>query len=108
MKKLLRTHIEPIYGMSVVDKDEFDLPYDIWLDPAGKSRNVKHSLPQVKVVVDGQRIPFSIEDNPKPLINKHIKDEQRICEWIAKNKENLLKQWNRELTDSQVLKLLEK
>ena len=106
MKRWIHATTESIYGMAVVDKDEFDLPYDIWLDPAGSSRNVKHSLPRLKVVVDGQRIPFSIEDNPRPLVNKKIKNEARIREWIIKNKDNLLKQWNRELTDSQVLKVL--
>lgn len=108
MKRWIHAATESIYGMAVVDKDEFDLPYDVWLDPAGSSRNVKHSLPRVKVVVDGERIPFSISDDPKPLVNRKIKDVKRIIEWIQKNKENLLKQWNRELTDSQVLKVLVK
>ena len=108
MKRWIHASIEPVYGMAVVDKDEFDLPYDIWLDPAGSSRNVKHSLPRLKVVVDGQRIPFSISDDPKPLVNRVIKDQNRICEWIIKNKENLLKQWRREITDKQVLEVLVK
>ena len=108
MKRWIHASTQSIVGMAVVDKDEFDLPYDIWLDPAGSSRNVKHSLPRVKVVVDGQRIPFSITDDPKPLVKKKIRGEQRIKEWIIKNKENLLKQWNREITDSQVLQILEK
>lgn len=108
MKRWIHASAEPIYGMAVVDKDEFDLPYDIWLDPAGSSRNVKHSLPRVRIVVDGQRIPYSIGDDPRPLVNKEIKDERRIREWIIKNKDNLLKQWNRELSDSQVLKVLVK
>ena len=108
MKRWIHASIQSIVGMAVVDKDEFDLPYDIWLDPAGSSRNIKHSLPRVKVVVDGQRISFSITDDPKPLVKKKIRGEQRIKEWIIKNKENLLKQWNREITDSQVLQVLEK
>lgn len=108
MKRWIHAATESIYGMAVVDKDEFDLPYDVWLDPAGSSRNVKHSLPRVKVVVEDERIPFSISDDPKPLVNRKIKDAKRIIEWIKKNKENLLKQWNRELTDSQVLKVLVK
>ena len=108
MKRWIHAATQEIFGMAVVDKDEFDLPYDIWLDPAGNSRNVKHNMPRVKVVVDGQRVPFSISDDPRPLIRKKIKDEKRIREWIIKNKDNLLKQWNRELSDSQVLKVLEK
>lgn len=109
MKRWIHASTEQVFGMAVVDKDEFDLPYDIWLDPAGNSRNVKHSLPRCKVVVDGQRIPFLISDDPRPLVRTaKIKNQQRICEWISKNKENLLKQWNRELTDSQILKVLVK
>ena len=92
---------QSVVGMAVVDKDEFDLPYDIYLDPAGSSRNVKHSLPRVKVIVDGQMIPFSITDDPKPLLEQRkIRHLKRICEWISKNKENLLRQWNREISDS--------
>ena len=80
MKRYIRTTTQPVWGMAVIDKDEFDLPYDIWLDPAGSSRPVKHSLPRVKIVVDGQRIPFSITDDPRPLVNRKIKDERRIRE----------------------------
>lgn len=108
MKRCIKSAVQPIWGMAVIDKDEFDLPYDIWLDPAGSTRPTKHSLPRVKVVVDGQRIPFSITDDPKPLVHRKIKDVQRIREWILKNKDVLLKQWNRQITDSQALKELVK
>ena len=108
MKRYIHSSTQNVYGMAVVDKDEFDLPYDIWLDPAGNSRNVKHSLPRLKVVVNGQRIPFSIEDNPRRLVRNKIKDEKQICDWIKRNKDNLLRQWNREISDSQILKLLVK
>lgn len=84
MKRWIHAVTEPVVGMAVVDKNEFDLPYDIWLDPAGNSRNVSHSLPRVKIVVDGERIPFSIDDDPRPLVKRKIKNEKRIRDWILK------------------------
>ena len=101
---------QPILGMAVIDPTLSGLPYEIWLDPAGKSRNIRHHMPRLKVCVDGEQIPFTISDNPKQAasVRKKIRYEAEIISWIRQNKEVLLKQWNREITDKEINILLGK
>ena len=100
----------PIYGMAVIDKNLSGLPYDIWLDPAANNRNMRHNSPRLKVVVDGERIPYIISDNPRQAIGvrKKVKHETDIIAWIIQNKEILLKQWNSEISDKEALEKIER
>ena len=107
MKRLITSTTASIFGMAKIDKDDFNLPYDIWLDPAGSSRRVAHKSPRLKVDVNHQQIPFSISDAPQPLVHRKILDESKICEFIVKNKDNLLKHWNLEISDKDILNRLE-
>lgn len=90
-------------------KSDTGLPYDIWLDSKGKERNVPHNYPRIKVDVNGNLIPVIISDNP--IIPKSVGIEtfrkfNEIKEFIIKNKEILLKHWNKELSDRETLNLL--
>jgi len=100
----------PIMGMAVIDKNLSGLPYDIWIDPAAEGRNVRHNSPRLKVQVDGELIPYTISDNPKQAISsrKKVKHESDIIKWIKQNKDVLLRQWRKEITDKEVLNLVEK
>lgn len=100
----------PIYGMAVIDKNLSGLPYDIWLDPAASNRNMRHNSPRLKVVVDGERIPYIISDNPRQAVGtrKKVKHEADIIAWIIQNKEVLLKQWNNEISDKEALDKVER
>jgi hypothetical protein len=55
----------------------------------------KHKSPRIKVDVDGNRIPVSIEEEPVILIKTNIKilKFKKISDWIIKNKEVLLQHW---------------
>lgn len=108
IKNTITTYHTQVFGMAVVDKNHYNIPYDIWLDPAGNDRNMKHNIPRVKIIVDGERIPFSIDkENPHILVDKNIRHEKEIVEWIKKNYDILMKQWNREISDNEALDLLE-
>ena len=98
----------PIYGMAVIDKKLSGLPYDIWLDPAGAKRNMRHNSPRLKVNVDGTLIPYTISDNPKQAVSdkRKVKHENKIIQWILQNKDVLLKQWRCEISDKEALSLI--
>lgn len=101
----------PVYGFAVITKDISGLDYDIWLDPAGLSRNTSHSnSPRLKVDVDGRRIPFSISDNPKMLLKNKppIKHESEVLRWISQNAQSLLKHYRRQISDKDILNSVEK
>lgn len=90
-------------------KEDTGLPYDIWLDSRGKERNISHNLPRIKVDVDGNLIPVIISDDPRIPDNIKIKTFRKFNEvrkFIIQNKDVLLKHWNKELTDREVLNLL--
>ena len=97
-----------IFGMAVIDPETSGLKYEVWLDPAGCLRKVPHNDPRLKVRVDNQRIPFSIEDNPRKLSNKKVLDESNVKKWISLNKEALLKHWYREIPDKDIIPLVKK
>ena len=94
--------------MANVSKEDTGLPYDLWIDSEGKNRKIKHSTPRLKVDVNGDRIPVSIEQNPRILADKEIPKFSKVKKYIQKYYKVLIKHWNKELTDKQALNLLEK
>ena len=84
--------IQVLNEMPNLTRKQTGLPYAIWLDSAGDDRDVGHNVPRLKVNVDGNRVPISITDNPKILINRkiNIKNFKKISDWIILNKELIL------------------
>lgn len=98
-----------LYEMANVNKEDTGLPYNLWIDSAGKDRNTSHNSPRLKVEVDGELIPVSISDNPTILVNNvKITKFNIIKRYIKKYKNVLLKHWNRVYTDRQTLLKLNK
>lgn len=108
LKLLLESDNKHIDEMANVDKQDTGLPYSIWIDSEGRDRVVPYSTPRLKVDVDGERIPVSISDAPKILVDKNIPQFTEIASWIVKYKKVLLKHWNKELSDRQTLNMLGK
>ena len=100
------------YEMANVSKDDTGLPYNIWIDSLGKDRQNKHSLPRIKVDVNGKLIPITIDDNPdipESVKKTGTKDFARIAEvkkYIRAYKDVFLAHYNRQITDRQALNLL--
>ena len=102
---------KPVLGFAVIDKKLSGLDYDIWLDPAGKDRNTSHrNFPRLKVRVGNERIPFSIGSDPKPLLRNRpeIPHQAEILRWISQNSINLLKHYNKEISDKEILDKVER
>ena len=95
------------FEMANLETQDAGLPFDIWLDSAGCKRNVPHNTPRIKVNVDGNLIPILFsETDITPT--KEFRHKNEIIDWINQNREILLKHWNKELTDREVLNLLAK
>ena len=58
-------------------KSRTGLPYDLWVDKAGNERQVQHNKPRLKIKVNGELIPVSIEAEPRILIDKKIPNRQK-------------------------------
>lgn len=97
------------FEMANAVKEDTGLPYNIWLDSVGKNRKNKHSEPRIKVEVDNDFIPVIICDNPYiPIEGKTFKKFSIIKKFIIDNKDILLQHWNKQLTDKEILNLLDK
>ena len=85
---------------AVIEKDDSDLPYDIWLDCAGKNRKVSHNMPRVKIVVDGKRIPIIVPTKrgakPKICTSKSVDKISRIYKFILKYNDVFLMCFNKD------------
>ena len=82
------------------------LPYDLWIDSGGVGRQVQHNKPRLKVNVNGDRIPVSIEDEPKILVNKKIPKFNRVASWIKIKRPVLLQYWDLKISEEDAIKLL--
>lgn len=96
------------FEMANLRKQESGLPYDIWLDSAGRKRNIPHNVMMIKVSIDNEFIPVIIVSQRDIRPQKHFKRENEIVSWASDNYYTLFKHWNNELSDRQALNLLAK
>lgn len=103
--------IQVLNEMPNLSRNQTGLPYTIWLDPVGDDREVGHNVPRLKINVDGDRVPVSITDNPKILINRRVKmkSPEKVFNWILKNKKHILDYYSgrisQEELESRLIKL---
>lgn len=96
------------FEMASLRKHESGLPYDIWLDSAGCTRNTYHNMMRIKVGIGDELIPVIIasQRDIRPLRPFRMEDE--IISWVYDNYDTLFKHLNGELSDRQALNLLTK
>lgn len=84
------------FEMANLTKADTGLNYRIWISTnTGKEKH----WARIKVEVDNEFIPISIEDNPQIKVKSKqnilpSKDLEMIILWIVKNKQLLLDYWN--------------
>lgn len=111
MTLIQRRHYEEKYTffeMANLRKQESGLPYDIWLDSAGCTRNTHHKVMRIKVGVGDELIPVVIasQSDIRPL--RPFRMENEIVSWVCDNYDTLFMHWNSKLSDRQALNLLSK
>ena len=109
MTLIQRRHYEEkhaCFEMANLRKQESGLPYDIWLDSAGCTRNTQHNVMRIKVGVGDELILVIItsQRDIRPL--RPFRMENEIISWASDNYDTLFKHWNGELSDRQALNLL--
>lgn len=102
-------------------KDRSKLPVNLWLDTAGSVRNIKHKKPTLKIQNNKSEylrnrkdlIPISISANPEVLLKNYRtklniseKELEIMINFIAENYIILLKHWNGEIDDYEVLDIM--
>ena len=107
--KLIEIH-ESGFEMARLTREDSNLPYEIWLDSLGKERNVSHNKPKVKIGVNHKLIPVSISNSPEILVDisryPKIKHLNTMLQFISEHSDILLKHWNKEYDDRQILNIL--
>lgn len=109
---------EMLFEMANFQTSDSGLPYNIWLDSAGKQRLVEHDIPRLKIEIEPKNlVPFSVSKKPKCLLkhyDKHIKDDgiskkiKKVYKWIIKNYDILMMHWNGEISDFEAMKRFER
>ena len=94
---------ESFWDRVTLGGDTLGLKYDICLDPLGKERKRKNNSPRLLVEMTGnrkERIPVSIDRfNPQILISRDIPNFESVADWIKENYPVLIRHWNQEIDD---------
>ena len=105
---------ELLLEMAHFPKNKTGLPYDVWLDPAGKDRGNEHSnTPRLKILLpDKGWVPVLISDDPKipdsvQKVNSYnIPNFNAIKRWIVAYKKILIAHYLRQIGDDVVYRLV--
>lgn len=93
-------------------QSDSNLPYRVMIDSLGKERNRKNNSHRIMISLDNhyrETVPISIDkENPKILIDKEIKDFDKVSDWIKNHYEILINHWNQEINDKTLKSLLKK
>ena len=102
-----------LFEMTNLEKRDTGLPYDIWIDSAGKSRDNSHSnTPRIKIDVNGDLVPVEINDNPdipdsvKKQGVPNIPHFSEIKKYVKAYKKIFLAHYLNQISDKQALNLL--
>ena len=82
--------------------EETGLPYDILLESLGKN-NIIPGCPRVGVIVGDNVVPVQISDDPVILSGNDFPKANIVLNWVARYKTELLRHWNKEITDLEIL-----
>ena len=104
-----RKHIDG-WTVACATKRETGLPYDVLVDSLGADKRWRRwpGIPRIGVIVDDVVIPVSIAESPVVLSGSSFPESESILDWVAQFHEPLLKHWNKELDDLEILTTLVK
>ena len=114
---IIEEKITYLYFLSLRNKRETKLPYNIWLDNNGYRRKLYNNrdLPIVRVQIhegflhyekldiEKEFIAVTISDDPYIVHDLQLPQFDVIRAWIIKYKDALLKHWNGELSDCELI-----
>lgn len=100
-----------IVEMAILDKNKTGLPYDVWIDPAGKERRPGHNGRRIKIKIDGVWVPYDIDELRVPLSvgkykNKRFKKQKDIEDWVKLYRDEIAKYWENKYTEDEIKTIL--
>lgn len=100
-----------VYKMANLTRQESGQPFDIWVDSAGKSRNVKHNEPRIKATNNGVTITagfkkgeYSTFQTAKDKVRQFGKSKE-LEDYLIKIKPLLELHWENKITDREFLNI---
>lgn len=118
MKKNLKTYIKEkkylvkenfLYDIASIDKEKTSLPMVVWIKTKDSLDKQSPRLYVSESFFPENLVSISISSYPK-ILSKCTKSQHQILNnlrnWIIRNKENLLKVWNGEISHIQFGKLM--
>ena len=86
---------------------ETGLPYDVLMDSLGIEKRFT-GCPRVGIVVGDIVVPVEISDNPVVLSGYDFPKADEVLCWVSSHEEELLRHWNKELSDLEILEIIAK
>ena len=106
LRRLEKIHSLLMLFEENIPKSVTGLPHDIWIDDAGRERQVQHNKPRLKVNVNGDFIPVSIEAEPRILVDKKIPKFNKVSKWIQNYGDVLKHHWDGEINSNDFMDYL--
>ena len=99
--------LKDIDGFTVLSavKEDTGLMCDILLDSLGKNR-VPQCGPRIGVIAGENVVCVSVSEKPKILSDEPFYESAEVIRWVRLNEELILKHWNKEISDREILNLL--
>ena len=98
---------DAIFGMCRLAGSSTELKYDILVDYFGSTKKIS---PRLLIDFNGHcsgLIPISIDEfNPKILVDRKVPGFDKVSKWVKKNFSLLIRHWNQEIYDEDLLSLL--
>ena len=101
-----RKRIDGFFVVCATPKDT-GLPYDVLMDSLGIEKRFP-GCPRVGVVVGEFVVPVKISDQPVVLSKYDFPRAEEVLNWVSSHKEELLRHWNKELSDLEILEIIAK
>lgn len=94
------------FEIVVANKEDTKLPYDIALDSLGRER--AGAIPYIFILCERRKIPISISKQPHIMRSRkqHNQNFNIIFKWVEENYNVLIKHWNKEISDKDILNIL--
>ena len=91
--------IDGFFIVHVSTEDSF-LPYEIVINSLGLAED---DIPMIGVVVGEKVIFISVSEQPQNLSRMDFPDQDMVCRWIVRHLDTLIKHWNKEISDRELL-----
>lgn len=114
-KEFAEAFNEPLLEMANLAKSDTSLSMVVWIQV---KQSLKHNVPRIKFannhsdsMLPNELVPVSITDDPQ-ILAKNVKlrisnkEFEELRQWIIRNKTNLLKVWNGEISTIQFGRLM--